>query len=261
MYDLQMGRFASRDPHASTVEPNPYEYARDSPMQRVDPFGNLSLRIGPPRYYGCGRAAWIAEFQLGPGEIDGYIIQKVTTRFKIVACREQGEKTSYRASAKCPTFETNTPSDIGELVYWEVWPIRNGVAYAHNPQFNTWDRIPAKDLFQSVGLDTVETWGSYYQHAEAAFFPGNVAPAADWRQDPTKPPHLLLFSCRAPGGWHKAKKQTSRTLYFSWNCCCDEHLEPRTKDSILPEKTPSTPVGRGWYKVAGLAGPVGTEKQ
>jgi hypothetical protein len=246
MYCQQLGRFASRDPVVPNEEWNRHAYTRNNPTNRVDPMGKLSLVIGTPMYYFCGLGRWPARFVPNKDEQEGYIVQKVKTYWYIKACARQAHGPGwYRASAKCPQFETRTPSGTSLLVYWEYWRVTSG---------NVNTPLPSNyhDLFQSVGLNTKETFGTYEQSGLAAFFPGKDPPRADWRVDPSKPTGLLHYSCTAPEGWDSARKAVYRAWSFRWICCCDgDILEPKTDaNHALPRRGDTT--GRGWWDAFGL---------
>ena len=265
-YQPEMGCWLQRDPIGYAGDhPDVYRYVENAPVNRVDPSGRLSIKVSAPEYIKCGAAKpWVAEFVLDSGEEMGFIIQKVRTKWWYRTCDDRLPKQVYQASAKCGQWTTNDPGQFAELVYWEMWAVKDGNGYAG--VFPHYQTIPLKDTFQPRyevlqnefrQRDVAASAGEYYQAGEIAFVKGDPFNQSDfnqtgnWQVSNRPPTGPLAYSCEAPKGWGEASIAASRSWQFAWFCYKNIlAIEPRA--GALPEWRTGMPEAGAWWKASGV---------
>jgi RHS repeat-associated protein len=240
-YHSELGRFVGRDSASYLDGASLYRYVSNMPLIMLDPSGDLCMQFQLPEYKGNGLASWPSTFELGENEKNGFIIQKVTTKFEIRPCEGEG----FLGSAPCGEWVTMDEEGHGELVYWEIWTVIDGegrTAFSSgNSPFPATVSTALTDRFapsaSTAQMAGAGTRGVYRQKGEAVFIRGNPlnqseVPRANWKIDPSGPAHSLWYSCTAPEGWKAASRTGAgstvleRWWAFAWNLCCKPPIEP-----------------------------------
>lgn len=240
------GRWLAVDPLEFIEGPNRYDYALNNPLVRVDPSGMLSWNEveGPSDKDGkkaashtvenCGKYAWHIAWNLDETKKkfpDGYIIQQVTIRQKLLDCCGKGiDMVGSCNPRRLGAIDKNLWQDV----YYEIWRVKGGKVFFDADQVAPKKPAdPIHDTFMWGGKD--ESKGCHTKYGEAIFVtklagieflkPGKIVEAGN------------LFSvCELRKGvqWrelvkdHKGKV-AHRVQAVQWKCCTGDDPTPTEK--------------------------------
>ena len=204
---------------------HPYVYARNNPLQYVDPSGHLSIKPLQSRLdnLDCGYSAWAEwDFELdADSPCNGYFVQQVDVRCTVNAC------------VNCP----NTSPVRPDFTFWEAWFVEKGKRLATI-------RDDGSKTFtdRSRGLAKTNKCGNRSSVGTVKFFcieqTGDLGkfddpnPASGWAVDaeygtgdcltdpgslPTTDDPKLVNKF-----WGKAPVESAGRSFTLYYCCCDE---------------------------------------
>jgi hypothetical protein len=212
-YNPELGRWPSRDPIGEAGTWNNYAFVENRPLDFIDLLGLLSESIvnspefiasslcsgsgvGTAGFRASGGSLEFTKWVPGPAETDGYIVQKVTTKWIYSDC-------------------DGNIVDQDEDVFWEAWRVDGGVVKGWG---NAWTYVDYdKDqLYYSAAKDEVCGYKAGVTiRYEAGFHTGSLA--AGFAQA-----GKLMKATSEPSFWGGLSKQTSKYVGYTFRCCCCE---------------------------------------
>ncbi len=242
----------SADPLGFVDGVNLFTYVRNEPNLHHDPLGYFGWKEVYRKEKECGDFEWKVRFlkdrnpQQRAKEKNGWLVQKVTAKWRIYMCGEHDDPSeplianNFRHSTKCPSTQQGP---FEEYVYFEQWKVVNGKISSIRGLDKYDQPLPTTDTDTFFGYNeygNTEHSSTYVTGAhqfemkgEVAFVPKEAAGllAGVWGfGDGGLFTHGMWSTCAEQPNWPFTGVQLTRGVNFDWECCCDREFPQKHVD-------------------------------